>query len=100
MHNIDSSARKSVRRNVLVCLLSVASIATLISCATTQRTLVIPPHIEGAKFVGDASCAECHANVTKDFHTAAHARLKAHGPIAQEMGCESCHGPGSVHNQS
>jgi predicted CXXCH cytochrome family protein len=76
------------------------AVATMISCATVQTTIVIPPQIEGATLVGDKSCAECHQKHTSDFHSATHARLKAKGANAQEMGCESCHGPGSVHAQS
>lgn len=88
------------RTAFLLSLLGLTVAATLMSCSTVQRAVVIPPHIEGAKFVGDKSCAECHANVTKHFHTADHARLKADGPNALEIGCESCHGAGSVHAQS
>ena len=78
-------------------LFGIAAAATMISCATVQRTIVVPPHIEGATFVGSETCAQCHQNVSKDFHTADHARLMAKGANAQEMGCESCHGPASVH---
>jgi predicted CXXCH cytochrome family protein len=72
----------------------------VISCATVQRTVVVPPTIPGAEFVGSASCAECHEKINRDFPTAIHARLKAAGPNAHEVGCESCHGPGSLHNKS
>jgi predicted CXXCH cytochrome family protein len=72
----------------------------MISCATVQRTVVIPPHIEGASLVGSKSCEQCHDNITKHFDTATHARLKAEGPNAAEIGCESCHGAGSVHTES
>jgi predicted CXXCH cytochrome family protein len=65
-----------------------------------NRTVVLPPQIPGATFVGSASCAECHAEINRDFKTATHARLKAAGPNTHEVGCESCHGPGSAHNQS
>ena len=72
----------------------------LVSCVVGQRTLIAPPQIAGAKFVGSKDCAECHADVTKGFHDATHAKLAASGTHgATEIGCESCHGPGSVHSK-
>lgn len=70
------------------------------SCSTVQRTLMAPPNIPGAKYVGSENCAQCHETITKDFATASHARLKAEGANAINVGCESCHGPGSLHAES
>ncbi|HAM72262.1 MAG TPA: hypothetical protein DCM86_11520 [Verrucomicrobiales bacterium] len=70
-----------------------------ISCATS-RTIVVAPSIPGATFIGSESCAECHAKINQGFKTATHARLKAPGKNAENVGCESCHGPGSVHKES
>src|SRR5512133_2426040 len=69
----------------------------LISCVATNRALVVPPHIEGAKFVGSDACAECHDTITKPFRFAAHAHRRAKGTNPFEVGCESCHGGGSIH---
>lgn len=77
-----------------------ALVLIVISCGTVTRTVVAPPQVAGATFAGSQSCDECHPKITKEFETATHSRLKAEGPHAVDIGCESCHGPGSLHNQS
>jgi predicted CXXCH cytochrome family protein len=78
--------------------LAVAGLA--ISCGTFERTVVAPPAIPGATFTGSAACVDCHEAIVKEFRTADHARVQAHGSNAIEAGCESCHGPASLHNDS
>jgi predicted CXXCH cytochrome family protein len=72
----------------------------MISCGTLTKTIVAPPGIPGATFVGTQACADCHDTLVRDFKTADHAKLMAKGKNAENMGCESCHGPGSKHVQS
>src|SRR5438067_3309837 len=77
----------------------VALTVVLLSCSNFETThaIMAPPSIPGAEFVGSEECATCHETITRDFRTATHARLKAEGANAKNMGCESCHGPGSLH---
>lgn len=75
-------------------------VINVISCSTVTRTVNMPPAIPGATFMGSQSCAECHAEKTKHFAGSDHARLKAQGPNSDNVGCESCHGPASVHIKS
>ncbi|MFM8469007.1 MAG: cytochrome c3 family protein [Limisphaerales bacterium] len=80
--------------------LSVLAAAAMVSCATVTRTVVEMPSIPGADFVGNQNCAQCHAEQVRDFKTSSHARLQAKGANADHLGCEGCHGPGSLHAQA
>src|SRR3954454_24023540 len=91
---------RGLRRRTVVVSASAVLAVIAISCGTLTRTVLAPPQIPGATFVGSQSCQQCHEDITKKFKTAEHARLVAKGGNADEMGCESCHGPGSIHNQS
>lgn len=88
------------RRWVLGAVIVLGAAATLVSCSTVTRTVVAPPSVPGASFAGTESCAQCHEQIVRDFHTSTHALLKASGDNAINVGCESCHGPGSRHNES
>lgn len=87
------------RALALLLILSVFSLVT-ISCRTVTRTAVMLPQIPGAKYIGSKECEQCHEEIYRDFATADHSRLITEGPNALNAGCESCHGPASLHSDS
>lgn len=96
-----SRFRTRIRHKKLLAVLSgVAMALVMMSCATVERTVLAPPQIPGATFVGNSSCEQCHEEITRGFKTATHARLQGRGENAKYVGCESCHGPGSLHDQA
>jgi predicted CXXCH cytochrome family protein len=75
-------------------------LVAVISCRTVNRSVVLLPDVPGAKYIGSKECEQCHEEIYRGFQTADHARLVAEGPNALNAGCESCHGPCSLHSES
>lgn len=70
----------------------------LIGCVAVNRTMLAPPQIPGANFVGNKECAQCHSDQVDHFSSATHAKIAlAADPKLGSTGCEACHGAGSLH---
>src|SRR5487761_2478081 len=91
---------RSRPRRLLALGALLALVSTVISCNTVNRAVVDLPNVPGAKYIGSKECEQCHDKIYRDFQTADHARLIAAGPNAINAGCESCHGPCSLHSDS
>lgn len=86
-----------------VIVLCVGAGLFLVSCKyfTPQDVALMPPEIQGAEYVGMETCRTCHPKEYREFPGAPHAAFAvAEKPDAEQFageGCESCHGPGSLH---
>jgi predicted CXXCH cytochrome family protein len=87
-------------RNLTLAAGAVILAVAAISCSTINRRTVALPDVPGAKYVGSADCEQCHNDISRSFKTADHARLLALGKNGLDAGCESCHGPCSLHEDS
>jgi len=84
---------------LLVALAYAGGVLILNSCSTTPRTVVESLTVPGASYVGNRACFDCHTNYVRSFAASPHARIHIDqaGAMSGQSGCESCHGPGSLH---
>jgi len=98
LHLLRPRSRRG--RNLALGAATVAVMLAAISCGTMTQQAVVLPDVPGAKYIGSAECEQCHEEICRDFKTADHARLIAQGKNGLDAGCESCHGPSSLHADS
>ncbi len=58
-----------------------------------------PERPKQAEYVGMETCEACHAKQAKEFKQSTHARIAVPGGSGAQ-GCETCHGPGSLHAEA
>ena len=75
-------------------------VLAVISCSTISHEAATLPEVPGAKYIGSSECEQCHEEIYRSFQTADHSRLIAQGTNSINVGCESCHGPCSLHSDS
>jgi predicted CXXCH cytochrome family protein len=97
---VPGGQRVTWKRSLAVAAGAGGLLLAVLSCSTVNRAVVVLPDVPGAKYIGSKECAQCHETICRDFATADHARLIAEGTNALNAGCESCHGPGSLHSES
>ena len=71
-----------------------------ISCVTPTTSFRMPPDIPNADFVGSEDCLSCHEQYFTSFDSTPHASMPVHHEDQESIGCEVCHGPGSIHSKS
>jgi DmsE family decaheme c-type cytochrome len=89
---------------------SIARVGLLAACAAVvpialpastrgAPALELPESMRDAAYVGQETCLECHEDYS--LGGAVHARIPEFRVSGvSDLGCESCHGPGSVHADS
>ena len=87
-------------RNPILAAAAATLLLAAISCSTVNRQVVDLPNVPGAKYIGSSECEQCHDDIYRGFQTADHSRLIAAGTNSINVGCESCHGPCSLHSDS
>lgn len=66
--------------------------------ASARYAIELPEAMRDASYVGDGACLDCHDAHPADYYRGFHTRIPDDRfPGSATLGCESCHGPASIH---
>lgn len=82
---------------VVILALAVSFFVTPSLLAKDAQTFESDIETGKATYVGMESCAACHEKMVREFSHSTHAKMAIDDPKVEGQGCESCHGPGSLH---
>ena len=89
-----------VFRLAFAALVSAVVFTTADAQATVKKPVTLPDppaSAAGAKYVGEATCYECHTDKKAAFAKTLHSKAVDPRTPASAAGCETCHGPASKH---
>lgn len=92
-----SSKFSGTKVGKLVGLFSLALILGACATGAIREKMLTMPAIDGATYVGQDTCLECHEDMAEHYSHNIHARLADFEMMGGQQGCEACHGPGSLH---
>ncbi|MBS1809979.1 MAG: DmsE family decaheme c-type cytochrome [Acidobacteria bacterium] len=82
---------------IFFCATAAAPFISSKLAANAKKEIVPLPAQDPSQFVGNSSCAECHAEQVARLAPTAHHKAKADKASASAQSCESCHGGAKVH---
>lgn len=91
-----------MRKGMFLRFAAVGFILLVLGCTLSEisgKTATVPV-IPDATYAGDQTCFGCHYELEESFGETTHGCIADFEVVDGGMGCESCHGPGSLHAET